>query len=102
MSINENDYNEIAPYRKKKTKKSPKKVDHKHNYIPFIGRYPLRDSYSYVIAEECSICKKQRITKYFITVPLPNSRLNRVVFDLPSIQKIYPDYEVKDIINRYS
>ena len=100
--IDFNKINEIyeTPYRKKKKKKTVKKADHKHKFIPFIGHTKcdvlgkIKDQY--IIAEECSICGRRQVKNYFITIPSEKGHFSTMTNNLEEIKKLYPNYEVKE------
>lgn len=96
--ININDYDNETPYRKKKDKKSPKKANHKHNFVPFIayGKDKSFGKTHYMIAEECSVCQKRRVQQYFVTVPEKDRPFRRMVTTLEEMKEVFPDYEVKE------
>ena len=91
-----------TPYKKKKVKNIPKKADHKHEFKPFIGIIPAEQDKTFhrehrVIAEECTICGKQRIKQYFITIPSKdNLPFRTMISGLDEIKGLYPEYEVKE------
>ena len=89
-----------VPYKKKKKKKTVKKADHKHQFIPFIGKTKTeflgKEKTQYIIAEECSVCGRRQIKNYFITIPSDKGHFSTMTNDLEEIKKLYPDYEVKE------
>ena len=97
---NYNDWDEdyVFPYKsKKKIKKN--KSNHKHNYEEIIGKMSVKNSDRphYVIAKKCSICGKVEIVEFFITSPVPNKPLRKLVSVLDEIKEMYPNLQVVDI-----
>ena len=79
---NYNDWDEdyVFPY------KSKKKIKKKNSDRPH-----------YVIAKKCSICGKVEIVEFFITSPVPNKPLRKLVSVLDEIKEMYPNLRVVDI-----
>ena len=88
----------VFPYKSKK-KIRKKKADHKHNYEKIIGRMSIKNSNTphYVIAKKCSVCGKVEIVDFFITSPVSEKPLRKLVSVLDEIQEMYPDLQVVDI-----
>lgn len=97
---NYNDWDDdyVIPYKSKK-KKTVKKSNHKHDYEKVIGQMDTENSdrLHYVIAKKCKICGKVEIVDYFITVPVSNKPLRRLVSVLDEIKELYPNLQVVQI-----
>lgn len=98
--INDDTYEE-TPYKKKKGKKKVKKSSHKHNYVEFLGLEKTitfnKETEHIMLMEECSICKKTRIKKYFLTKHVPGTHFSQMINNKKDAMELYPELELKEI-----
>lgn len=103
-------YEEKMKHRKKRVKKAPKKADHKHEYIDFIGRkkkeyfdslvgHKGESEYAYVPIKKCSICGKIENTHFAFTKEIVSNgrKYRQMLFELEDIKKEYPELDIVDM-----
>ena len=84
----------LVPYKSKSKKKKSKKSNHKHIYKKYIGLYSFGSKERCMIVNKCEICNKIEVVDFFISEPVPDKPLKRLIFSSDRVKELYPDLEV--------